>query len=182
MAVCTVAPAVWVSRSGVLAIGIDSDKPAEETVTTSAAPSTEVESITTNAPAALNTGPLATVIAVAPCVLGVSAGGPARRARCSRAVVEPRQRVGQHPGADQVARAVNPVARVAYVDIDPMVLSHVRTLLATSDGVTAVAGDLRDPAGGPGRPGASGCHRPAKPAGSSSLRSCTSSTPTLPAR
>ena len=38
-----------------------------------------------------------------------------------------------------------PAARVAYVDLDPVVLSHARALLATSDGVTAVAADLRDP-------------------------------------
>ena len=38
-----------------------------------------------------------------------------------------------------------PAARVAYVDTDPVVLSHARALLATSDGVTAVAADLRDP-------------------------------------
>ncbi|MGO8956938.1 MAG: SAM-dependent methyltransferase [Streptosporangiaceae bacterium] len=47
----------------------------------------------------------------------------------------------------EVARGVNLAARVAYVDIDPVVLSHARALLATSDGVTAVAADLRDPAG-----------------------------------
>ena len=46
----------------------------------------------------------------------------------------------------EVARAVLPAARVAYVDIDPVVLAHARALLATSDGVTAVAADLRDPA------------------------------------
>ena len=46
----------------------------------------------------------------------------------------------------EVARAVNPAARVAYVDTDPVVLAHTRALLATSDGVTAVAADLRDPA------------------------------------
>ena len=50
----------WVSRSGVLAIGIDVDEPAEETVTTSAPPSTDVLSITTNAPTVLNAVPLAT--------------------------------------------------------------------------------------------------------------------------
>jgi O-methyltransferase involved in polyketide biosynthesis len=38
-----------------------------------------------------------------------------------------------------------PAARVAYVDIDAVVLAHARALLATSDGVTAVAADLRDP-------------------------------------
>ena len=45
----------------------------------------------------------------------------------------------------QAARTVMPAARVAYVDVDPVVLSHARALLATSDGVTAVAADLRDP-------------------------------------
>ncbi len=38
-------------------------------------------------------------------------------------------------------------ARVAYVDVDPVVLSHARALLATDDGVTAIGADLRDPAG-----------------------------------
>jgi O-methyltransferase involved in polyketide biosynthesis len=41
---------------------------------------------------------------------------------------------------------VLPAARVAYVDIDPVVLSHARALLATGDGVAAVDADLRDPA------------------------------------
>ncbi len=50
------------------------------------------------------------------------------------------------PSVHQAARAVLPSARVAYVDIDPMVLSHARALLTTDDGVTAVAADLRDPA------------------------------------
>ena len=49
------------------------------------------------------------------------------------------------PAVHQAARAVQPTARVAYVDTDPVVLSHARALLATSDGVTAVAADLRDP-------------------------------------
>ena len=49
------------------------------------------------------------------------------------------------PAVHQAARTVMPAARVAYVDIDPVVLSHARALLATSDGVTAVAADLRDP-------------------------------------
>ena len=48
------------------------------------------------------------------------------------------------PAVHQAARKVMPSARVAYVDIDPVVLSHARALLATSDGVTAVAADLRD--------------------------------------
>ena len=49
------------------------------------------------------------------------------------------------PSVHQSARAVIPTARVAYVDIDPVVLSHARALLATGDGVTVVAADLRDP-------------------------------------
>jgi O-methyltransferase involved in polyketide biosynthesis len=35
---------------------------------------------------------------------------------------------------------------VAYVDTDPVLLSHARALLATGDGVAAVAADLTDPA------------------------------------
>ncbi len=50
------------------------------------------------------------------------------------------------PSVHQAARAVLPAARVAYVDIDPVVLSHAVALLATGDGVTAVDADLRDPA------------------------------------
>ena len=46
----------------------------------------------------------------------------------------------------EMARAVNPAARVAYVDTDPVVLAHARALLATGDGVVAAAADLRDPA------------------------------------
>ena len=50
------------------------------------------------------------------------------------------------PSVHQAARAVLPAARVAYVDIDPVVLTHARALLATDDGVAAVDADLRDPA------------------------------------
>ncbi len=49
------------------------------------------------------------------------------------------------PSVHQTAQAVLPAARVAYVDTDPMVLSHARALLA-GPGVAAVAADLRDPA------------------------------------
>ena len=45
----------------------------------------------------------------------------------------------------QIARRVNPQARVAYVDNDPIVISHARNLLAKSPGVIAVPGDMRDP-------------------------------------
>jgi hypothetical protein len=47
----------------------------------------------------------------------------------------------------QVAREQDPLARVAYVDHDPVVVSHARALLCTAPGVCAVEGDLRDPAG-----------------------------------
>jgi O-methyltransferase involved in polyketide biosynthesis len=45
-----------------------------------------------------------------------------------------------------IAQQASPRARVAYVDNDPMVISHARSLLK-SPGVIAVPGDLRDPAG-----------------------------------
>ena len=46
----------------------------------------------------------------------------------------------------EVAQDVDPQARVAYVDNDPVVISHARSLLARSPGVIAVPGDMRDPA------------------------------------
>jgi SAM-dependent methyltransferase len=49
------------------------------------------------------------------------------------------------PSVHQAVRAVIPTARVVYVDIDPVVLSHVRALLVKPAGVTAVAADLSDP-------------------------------------
>jgi len=45
-----------------------------------------------------------------------------------------------------IAQHVDPDARVAYVDNDPIVISHARSLLAKSPGVIAVPGDMRDPA------------------------------------
>ncbi|MEU6858099.1 SAM-dependent methyltransferase [Glycomyces sp. NPDC046736] len=45
----------------------------------------------------------------------------------------------------QVAQAVNPDAKVVYVDNDPIVLAHGRALLATNDNTTVVTADLRDP-------------------------------------
>ena len=64
------------------------------------------------------------------------------------------------PSVHQAARAVLPAARVAYVDIDPVVLTHAAALLATGDGVAAVDADLRDPAAVLGQPGPAGCHQP----------------------
>jgi O-methyltransferase involved in polyketide biosynthesis len=44
-----------------------------------------------------------------------------------------------------IAQHVNLEARVAYVDNDPIVISHASNLLAKSPGVIAVPGDMRDP-------------------------------------
>jgi hypothetical protein len=45
----------------------------------------------------------------------------------------------------EVARRANPRATVVYVDNDRVALTHANALLATSDGVSAILGDLRDP-------------------------------------
>ena len=44
-----------------------------------------------------------------------------------------------------IARRVDPAARVAYVDHDPVVISHARNLLARSPGVIAIPGDMHEP-------------------------------------
>jgi len=44
-----------------------------------------------------------------------------------------------------IARRIDPAVRVAYVDHDPVVISHARSLLARSPGVIAVPGDMHDP-------------------------------------
>jgi O-methyltransferase involved in polyketide biosynthesis len=49
------------------------------------------------------------------------------------------------PNTHEVARRVNPAARVVYVDNDPVVISHATALLAGSGAVTAVPGDVRYP-------------------------------------
>jgi hypothetical protein len=49
------------------------------------------------------------------------------------------------PSVHECARAVIPGARVAYVDSDPVAVSHAQALLATGDGVIAARGDARDP-------------------------------------
>ncbi|MQA98483.1 MAG: SAM-dependent methyltransferase [Streptosporangiales bacterium] len=46
----------------------------------------------------------------------------------------------------EVAQAVNPAARVVYVDIDPMVLVHGRALLAENENTKVLTGDVREPA------------------------------------
>lgn len=52
------------------------------------------------------------------------------------------------PNVHETAQAVNPAARVAYVDNDPIVLAHVRALLNSSPQgrVVYIPVDMRDPA------------------------------------
>ncbi|MEV8373122.1 SAM-dependent methyltransferase [Kribbella sp. NPDC056861] len=45
----------------------------------------------------------------------------------------------------QAAQEINPDAKVAYVDKDPIVLAHGRALLATNDSTIVVTADLRQP-------------------------------------
>jgi hypothetical protein len=47
----------------------------------------------------------------------------------------------------QIARQVIPSATVVYTDNDPVAVSHAQALLADSDGVTAMQGDVREPGG-----------------------------------
>ncbi|HTU72841.1 MAG TPA: SAM-dependent methyltransferase [Trebonia sp.] len=51
------------------------------------------------------------------------------------------------PNVHEIAQRIDPAARVAYVDNDPIVLAHARALLAGSaEGATAyIDADLRDP-------------------------------------
>jgi hypothetical protein len=49
------------------------------------------------------------------------------------------------PSVHECARAIVPDARVAYVDNDPVAVTHAQALLATGDGVIAAEGDARDP-------------------------------------
>jgi hypothetical protein len=45
----------------------------------------------------------------------------------------------------QIATAVDPAARVVYVDNDPMVLAHARALLEQADTTTVIQADVRRP-------------------------------------
>jgi O-methyltransferase involved in polyketide biosynthesis len=49
------------------------------------------------------------------------------------------------PNVHEVAQEIDPGARVVYADIDPVVVTHGRALLASAPGVTVVQGDVRDP-------------------------------------
>jgi O-methyltransferase involved in polyketide biosynthesis/DNA-binding HxlR family transcriptional regulator len=54
--------------------------------------------------------------------------------------------VSVFPAIHEVAREVTPDAQVAYVDNDPVVFDGLGGAVAGTDGVTAILGDLRDPA------------------------------------
>jgi hypothetical protein len=49
------------------------------------------------------------------------------------------------PSVHEIAARADPAARVAYVDNDPVVLTHARALLASGPGVAVVPGDMRQP-------------------------------------
>jgi S-adenosyl methyltransferase len=49
------------------------------------------------------------------------------------------------PSVHECAREIIPGARVAYVDDDPVAVTHAQALLATGDGVIAIEGDAREP-------------------------------------
>jgi hypothetical protein len=51
------------------------------------------------------------------------------------------------PNVHQIARAVAPDTRVAYVDNDPIVSAHAQTLLDDDTNTSVVLADLRDPRG-----------------------------------
>jgi hypothetical protein len=50
------------------------------------------------------------------------------------------------PNVHEIARQVNPDAKVVYVDNDPLVKVHNDALLATDPGVITLEADIRDPA------------------------------------
>ncbi|HEX3788190.1 MAG TPA: SAM-dependent methyltransferase [Pseudonocardiaceae bacterium] len=45
----------------------------------------------------------------------------------------------------EIAQRVNPNARVVYVDIEPIAVTHSKTILAGNNNATAIQADLRDP-------------------------------------
>ncbi|HEY6737578.1 MAG TPA: SAM-dependent methyltransferase [Actinopolymorphaceae bacterium] len=47
----------------------------------------------------------------------------------------------------EIAQSVDPVSRVVYVDIDPMVIAHATELLSEQGNTAVVLGDIRDPDG-----------------------------------
>jgi hypothetical protein len=51
-----------------------------------------------------------------------------------------------HPWVHEVIRLGSPLARVAYVDSDPVVFSHTNACAAVEEGIVAALADIRDPA------------------------------------
>ena len=49
-----------------------------------------------------------------------------------------------HPWVHEVIRLGSPLARVAYVDSDPVVFSHTNACAAVEDGIVAALADIRD--------------------------------------
>jgi O-methyltransferase involved in polyketide biosynthesis len=49
-----------------------------------------------------------------------------------------------HPAVHEAVRAVDPAARVAYVDFDDVAVTYAQALLATTAGLTAVRADAAD--------------------------------------
>jgi O-methyltransferase involved in polyketide biosynthesis len=49
-----------------------------------------------------------------------------------------------HPAVHEAVRAVDPAARVTYVDFDGVAVAHGQALLARNDGLTAVQADVAD--------------------------------------
>ena len=45
----------------------------------------------------------------------------------------------------EIAQRVNPLARVVYVDIEPIAVTHANTILAGNDLAVAISADLREP-------------------------------------
>lgn len=100
--------------------------------------------------------------AAAQKMIDASGGNVSHGVRTNRAFLQRAVRLLAEAGTDQfldigtgiptqgntheIAQQVNPQARVAYVDNDPIVLSHARALLADHGTTTAIQADLRDPA------------------------------------
>lgn len=49
------------------------------------------------------------------------------------------------PSVHDAVRSVDPTARVAYVDVDPVVVSHSRALRSIGPGLTTILADIRQP-------------------------------------
>ncbi len=74
----------------------------------------------------------------------IAAVGTAARAGISQ-FVDLGAGLPSHPAVHEAARAVNPAARVVYVDNDPVVIAHARALLATVPGIYAAKADITRP-------------------------------------